>query len=451
MLDGIRWPAVLTGRAATLASMLGQFERSQWLPAGELEALQLAQLGVLLAHAGSHAPWYRDRLGAAGIAPGVPLTRALWERIPVLERAEVQERGADLRSDAAPQPHGSVREIATSGSTGRPIRVLKTELTGFFWDALTLRAHDWGLWNETGILAAIKWFPDGVAAWPAGASWPNWGEPYSVICDSGPSCALAVTATVAQQAEWLGRVQPDYLTVFPSILPDLIGECAQHGVQLTRLKQVRTIGECLDPAVRVLCRERWNVPVQDTYSAQEVGYMALQCPAYEHYHVQSECVRIEVLDEQGRACGPGETGRVVVTPLHNFAMPLVRYAIGDYAEVGAPCACGRGLPVLERILGRSRNMLALPGGERLWPRLAELRYNDVFPVKQFQVVQTGLTSLQVLLVAGRKGSPEEEGRLRAIIVERMGYPFEVSFSYVADIPRSAGGKFEDFKSELRAN
>jgi phenylacetate-CoA ligase len=140
---------------------------------------------------------------------------------------------------------------------------------------------------------------------------------------------------------------------------------------------------------------------------------------------------------------------VVVTPLHNFAMPLVRYAIGDYAQVGSPCPCGRGLPVLERILGRSRNMLVLPGGERRWPRLAELRYNDVLPVKQFQVAQTGPTSLEVRLVAARKGSGEEEAMLRAIIVERMGYPFEVSFSYVAVIPRTAGGKFEDFRSEIQ--
>jgi phenylacetate-CoA ligase len=87
------------------------------------------------------------------------------------------------------------------------------------------------------------------------------------------------------------------------------------------------------------------------YSANETGYLALQCPLSGHYHVQSETVLVEVLDEVGRACRPGETGAVVVTPLQNFAMPLLRYSLGDFAEVGSPCACGRHLPVLKEILG----------------------------------------------------------------------------------------------------
>ena len=96
------------------------------------------------------------------------------------------------------------------------------------------------------------------------------------------------------------------------------------------------------------------------YSSQEVGYIALECPTGESYHVQAENVLVEVLDDQDRPCSPGDVGRVVVTALHNFATPLLRYDIGDYAEVGAPCPCGRGLPALRRIMGRQRNMALLP-------------------------------------------------------------------------------------------
>ncbi len=449
-LDGVRWPNLHSGRAALTVSVFGQLDRSQWLPAAEIETLQFRQLDELLAHAYQYVPFYRERLDLAGCAPGVRLTRESWERIPVLERSEVQERGLELRSAAVPAGHGIVREFATSGSTGRPVRVLKSELTGLFWDALTLRCHDWHEWDFAASIAAIRWFPDGVAAYPAGISLPDWGPPASLVGTTGPAYALSVTASVSQQAEWLGRVQPDYLTVFPSLLPGLIEECGKRGVRLDRLKQVRTIGECPDPAVRALCGEHWNARLRDAYSAQETGYIALECPEHEHYHVQSECVRVEVLDAEGKTCAPGETGRIVVTPLHNLAMPLVRYAIGDYAEAGAPCPCGRGLPVLKRVLGRTRNMLVLPDGTRLWPRMSELRYGEILPVSQFQVVQTGPARLEVRLVAGRKGTPEEENRLRSVIVERIGYPFEVGFSYVSEIPRSAGGKFEDFKSELGA-
>ena len=88
------------------------------------------------------------------------------------------------------------------------------------------------------------------------------------------------------------------------------------------------------------------------YTCQEAGYLALQCPDYPHFHVQSENVLLEVVDDVGQPCGPGEVGRVLITSLNNFATPLIRYELGDYAEVGAPCPCGRGLPVLKRIMGR---------------------------------------------------------------------------------------------------
>jgi phenylacetate-CoA ligase len=99
-----------------------------------------------------------------------------------------------------------------------------------------------------------------------------------------------------------------------------------------------------------MVEEAWGVPVIFIYSRAEIGVMALQCPQNDHLHVQSENVRLEVLDDDNMPCQPGETGRVVVTPLHNYQTPLVRYEIGDYAEVGEACSCGRGLPVLIRIL-----------------------------------------------------------------------------------------------------
>ena len=93
--------------------------------------------------------------------------------------------------------------------------------------------------------------------------------------------------------------------------------------------------------------------VVDIYSCTEAGYLAFSCPEQGNLHVQAESVIVEVLDRAGKPCAPGEEGEVVVTPLLNFAMPLIRYAVGDRAVVGEPCACGRGLPTLKTV-GRSR-------------------------------------------------------------------------------------------------
>jgi len=444
---GITWPAIPNPRAAALLALLEQFSRTERLSPDELLTHQLRQLDALAAHAYEHAPFWRERLAQAGYRPDGSL-RDVWRALPVLERAEVQAQGAALRCAVIPPGHGGTGEVATSGSTGMPVRVQKSELTVLFWEAVTLRDHLWHGRDFSQVLAGIRWFADGAALPPAGESWPDWGAPVSTVYASGSAHGLAITATVAQQAAWLARVQPAYLVIFPSLLPDLIRECARQGVQLAALKEVRTVGESVDDAARALCRETWNVPVHDLYSAQEVGYMTVQCEAGSH-HVQAETVYLEVLDDAGRACAPGETGRIVVTPLHNFATPLFRYAVGDYAEVGASCACGRTLPVLKRILGRARNMLTLPGGGRLWPRLAEMRYHEVLPVRQFQLVQTGLDALELRLVADRRGTPDEEAKLRQLIAERLGYPFALTVTYLDSIPRSKSGKFEDFRSELQ--
>ncbi|MCC7486411.1 MAG: phenylacetate--CoA ligase family protein [Burkholderiales bacterium] len=447
-VPGARWPGVLTGRAASLAAMQALFDRSQWLDPAELEALQFRQLEELIGYAARHVPFYRERLAAAGIEAGTALDRGAWARIPVLERAELQSEGARLRSGGVPESHGRIAESGTSGSTGRKVIVARTELDDFYHQALTLRAGSWGGWDPRGATAAIRSYEGGYAEPPDGLRRADWGAPWAELCETGPSYVLNCSASVSQQVDWLGRVQPDYLTIYPSLLPELIAAARRRGVRLARLKQVRTIGECLDPAVRELCGAHWGVTIQDTYSAQDAGYLALQCPARDHHHVQSEGVLLEVLDERGEPCRAGEAGRVVVTPLHNFAMPLVRYAVGDYAEVGPSCPCGRGLPVIARVLGRARNLLLLPNGERLWPRLGRIAFREELEVRQFQMLQTGRTTLELRLVSPRRGTPEEEARVAAMIAEGMGYPFDVKYVYVEEIPRGPGGKYEDFKSEI---
>jgi phenylacetate-CoA ligase len=184
------------------------------------------------------------------------------------------------------------------------------------------------------------------------------------------------------------------------------------------------------------------------YSTQETGYIALQCPDSENYHIQSECALVEILDAEGVPCQAGEIGRVVVTPLHNFATPLLRYDIGDYAEVGAPCPCGRGLPVLTRIMGRARAMLALPNGGRSWPLMGGSRFAEIAPVRQYQFVQKTPEKIEARLVLERALTVQEEEALRERMLTRLGHPFEINFRYVDQIARKAGGKYEESKSEL---
>ena len=439
--DGIAWPALPSPADAALLALMYQFERSEWWSPETLLAAQLGQLEGLLAHAARTVPFYRERLQAA-VEPGAGrLTLKTWRQLPILGRQDIQEAGAALTSSDIPPAHGSARDVSTSGSTGRPITVKTTEITRLFNRAINLRYH---LWHDRDFSAttAIIRIPDGNAARAAAGKDTGWAYVYP----SGPTLFFDVTKPVSEQLAWLERQNPDYLVTYPSNLAALLRLSRETGVRPAGLREAITLSEVLDPAVRAACRRVWDVPVTDSYLAQECGMIALQCPEHPHYHVQAESLLVEVLGSDGAPCGPGETGRLVVTPLNNFATPLIRYEIGDYAEVGEACSCGRGLPVLNRILGRVRNMATLPSGETFWPRFYSDDLAKVAPIRQVQLVQRSVHDIDVRLVVARPLTAEEEERLKSVILEYLGHPFTLGFTYVDEIPRSAGGKYEDFVS-----
>jgi len=438
---GIEWPAVAAPDRAALIGVLHQLEHSQWLAAERLDALQMRQVDAVARHAHASVPFYRERW--RGIYdPPRPLTRERFADLPLLSRRELQDGFEALRSEAVPAGHGAVGEARSSGSTGIPIRILKTQLSLLFWSAFALRDHLWHRRDLRGKLAAIR-----LGKTPG--RFANWGQATQGLVETGPAVVLSASEDIEAQVRWLEREQPDYLLTYPSIVRELARRSLETGSGL-RLRDVRTFGELLAPETRELCRRAWNVAVTDAYSAEELGYLALQCPLLEHYHVQSEGVLVEVLDQHGRPCAPGEVGRVVVTGLHNFAMPLVRYELGDFAEVGEPCACGRGLPVLRRIAGRVRNMLVTSSGERYWPALGDRRFFEIAPVRQRQVVQKEFDLLEVRLVVASPLTPMQEQRLRELILSGLPPGLRLQFSYRREIPRGAGGKFEDFVSEVSA-
>ena len=339
--------------------------------------------------------------------------------------------------------------MQTSGSTGLPIKVTGTDVTQFFWRVFALRDHFWHQRDFSAKMAAIRHEKKGKAEYP-GLSSSNWGVVTSEVIKTGPAVMLSSSTEISLQAKFLINEEPDYFISYPSNLEALARYFMQEGLHLNKLRAVRSLGETLGSEVRATCHKAWRVPLVDMYSAQEIGYIALQCPENENvYHIQAENIYVEVVNEEGRPCKEGEIGRVLITTLHNFAMPLLRYEIGDYAEVGGSCSCGRTLPVLSRVMGRQRNMLVLPNGEKSWPSLGTSAFADKLPIiRQFQFVQKSLDRIEARLVTDRQLSDDEMIFFVDVLRKEMKYPFKIALTYVDNIPRSKSGKFEDFLSEV---
>ncbi len=444
-VPGIQWPAIAEGRGAQLLALLWQFAQSECWSADRLLKHQMQQLTQAAMHAARTVPFYRERLAALRDNGDRSLTLEEWRQLPLLTRRDIQDAGTGLRSNAIPPQFGGVRESHTSGATGQPVVVLRTAVDDLIWQANALRDHLWHQRDQSLTLAAIRYIAPGVVIPADGKVVAGWGPASDAVRVTGNSALLSITSDIEAQAGWLIKVAPGYLLTYPSNLAALLRYFSARGERLPGLRAVLTVSEGVPVALRDECRETLGVNIEDVYSSQELGYIALQCPVSGQYHVMAENTLVEVLDAAGNQCAAGETGRLVISSLHNFATPLIRYELRDYATVGEPCACGRTLPTLVRIVGRERNMVRLPDGTTHWPVLGFHRFRAVAPVRQFQMVQHSLNAVEVRLVCDRVLTAAEEERLDEIICAALGYPFELDFTYYErDLPRAQNGKFEEF-------
>lgn len=442
-IPGIEWPALPGNQGVGRLATLFQLEQSQWWPEEKLKTFQFKQLTTLLRHAIENVPYYQQTLDSKLLSE--PLDEHRWQSIPLLTREQLQNASQNMNATKMPN-HGGVAKARTSGSTGKPVEILQSQICEHFWNTFTLRDHIWHKRELDKKLAVIRYSQSQKASSPGGEYSDNWGKATFELCKTGPCVSKNIHAPVNELADWIKRQQPDLLLTHPSVLQELAMYCETNGYSFDFLSEVRTISEALPDDLRNLCQRVWQVPLTDVYSTIELGYLALQCPDNDHYHVQSEGVYLEVLDDNNQPCKLGEVGRVVATNLHNFVSPLIRYEVGDYAEVGEACSCGRGLPVLKRILGRTRNFVTLPDGTRHWPKFGIAKILEIAPVKQYQAIQHTTHEIEYRLVVERSLSESETSQLKKLFVKMLHPEITVTINEVDSIPRSPGGKYEEFLS-----
>ena len=425
-----------------------QLERSQWLTPDELRLLQFQQLDLLFRHACTTVPLYRQRFTgrfSVSLKAEHPIEQLqnIWQQIPLLTRTDLAEQHDKLVSTSIPKQHGKISEKETSGSSGTRLKISDTAANGLLWQSITLREH---LWHQ-------RYFPETYVGIRSGryASDPNevkqsasWGPSTGSIFRTGTSASMYNRMSIENQAKNLVTLDPGYILGYPSNLQILGKYLKQNGIALPRLRQILTYGEMLLPESRVSCHESWGVDIADIYSCEEVGYIAIQCPENEHYHIQSEANLVEVLGDDDNQCKPGEIGRVVVTSLHNFAMPIIRYDIGDYVEVGDACECGRGLPVIKRILGRQRNRVRGLDGKRYWPDLSPEVWSEYAEVEELRLIQDAEDHIEIHILSRCDLETKQANELGEKLMQSLGEAFRFTIFYDRERQRPPSGKYQRF-------
>lgn len=409
---------------ARATAELARLTRQQWLEPERLRALQWERLRAIVRHAEARVSFHRERFAQAGFSSADLRSWDDLSKIPVLTRLELQRPERLIASGHEP---GELMRSHTSGSSGIP--------TTTFFDrrAWTLGKHVLKLrarlacglrpWDRIAIVQED-------AASEGSAILGGRRGSYSVHQD--PSVTLARMREFAPTALY---GPPSYLL--------RVGEA---GARLGSVRLVFTSAEMLDGMTRGRLEEAFQAPVLDVYGCTEAKEIAWQCGERGAYHINAEWLVVEVVDDADRSAA--DEGAILVTSLYNRGMPLIRYRIGDTGRLlEERCRCGRGLPLMIPVLGRSVDYVRLADGGAVSPYSLTCAVENVPGMRQYQIVQEPSGDVRVRVVpAGDFG--DEEARAVKEALEPVLPGITIRVEWVRSIPREASGKYRIVRCDV---
>jgi phenylacetate-CoA ligase len=430
----------------TFDRYLDALARTERMSVRDLALHQEELLVRLVRHAHAGLDFYRDRLGCLFGADG-RIDLARWNSVPILRRDDVMAHGSAMRLKELGPEYGAIGEFRTSGSTGTPLPIASNNLVFVATNALFTRmARSFGI-DTAKPLAAIRRFTNEPAApYPEGRLGSGW----SLAAPDAPLYELELMTPVEQQLEWLARNRAPYLLTQPSGALAIAHALTPEQGRALGIEVIVLMGATIPDGTREFIAERLGARTAGVYSCQEIGAIACECEAAPHYHVAVENALVEILDERGRDVAPGERGRVVVTGFYNYAMPFIRYELGDLAEAGsAPCRCGRAAPIITRIEGRTRNAFIFRDGTRLWPRAAMVRAMHAFvPFRRYQLVQLDHEQIEFRYLLDGSGREPDLAGLEACARRTFHPSVRMRLVAVDALQAGPGGKVEEFISRV---
>ncbi len=421
---------------------LAEAERNQWRSADELAALRWKKLAGLLAHCWDEVPYYRRRWKELGLEPGDIRDETDYARLPMLGKDEIRANFEDLHARSW---RGRLSYKTTGGSTGEPLRFGYTRESYERRIAAMWRGYAWA-GARMGRRTLYLWGAPIVQASPRQA-WKD--RLYHAAFNRRMLNAFLMSEErMAEYAAAIERARPEVIVGYVGPLVRLAEWLRAEARRPHRPQAILGAAEALHAPQRALLEEVFGAPAYDTYGCREFMLIASECEQRRGLHTTADHLHVEVANLQPCHAG-GESGDVVVTDLHNAGMPLLRYANGDMATPSTrSCACGRGLPLLERIDGRRLDTLRTPSGHLLPGEYIVYAFLCVLSVKRYQVVQREADTLDVTLVPGEGFGEATLEQIRGQMASAVGDAMKLRFHVVDDIPASASGKFRVAICEL---
>jgi phenylacetate-CoA ligase len=442
-ISGVVFPLQERAKRHSTVAARRELERTQWLPRPALESLRLQRLRRLLTEAGTHVPYYQQVFAASGFRPETVTALSDLAKLPFLTKPLIREHTEALKSRVA----GPLARSNTGGSSGEPL---------VFYLGKERVSHD----------VAAKW--RATRWWDVDIGDPEivvWGSPIELgaqdriraLRDAVFRTELlpAFEMSPAKLDDFLARIRrrrPRMVFGYPSSIGRIVAHARERGVRLDDLgvKVVFVTAERLYDGQRAAISQAFGASVANGYGGRDAGFLAHQCPSG-GMHITAEDVIIEIVSSDGRVLPVGETGEIVVTHLASSEFPFIRYRTGDVGALSdETCACGRTLPLLGKIEGRSTDFIVAADGTVMHGLALIYVVRDLPGIAAFKIVQESLDHTRVLVVPG---AGYEAANVQAIehgIGRRLGAGVRVEVSEVAEIPSEKSGKFRYVVSRVAA-
>lgn len=438
-------------RGCSCMSALAALEDSQWWPLERIAALQQARLQETILHAYSHVPYYHTLMRERGITPGDIGTVSDLTKLPVLTKDVVRNNFDDLTADDAVP--GDLVRSRTGGSTGNPLVFLTTR-------------QDWYGTGQARGLLAMEWagvrLGDRTVAFSSGFGAPTAFErrirPLSSRLRRATTIPLSSLSTdgIDGVVRLLRRISPRAIEAYPSVLALMASHIRDSGQDAPKVHVVLTGGEQMFADQRALIREAFGREPFSRYGSHENYLMGAECDAHSGFHVFTQDLVLETVDDDGVPVALGVEGRVLITNLHARGMPFIRYDTGDVGAYSTvPCSCGRGMPLLDSLSGRRCDTIYTRSGKRVSGTGVGLSRFAPLGATELQLVQEDIDHLTVRLVIPGAKSVEAQNAARQgsreILRRSLGTDIEIAVDLVNRVGLSPAGKHVPVVSKVDPN
>lgn len=416
---------------------LKELERSQWLSTDEVRRIQWKRLKGMLRHAYENVPLYHRQFRDSDLKPDDIKSASDMLRLPPLTREELRKAVSSGEILARNVGSNRIRENRTGGSTGKPLVFYNDKVQLEYRWASTNRNMRWTgydigdriikLWSGAQYLDRSASLKERVG---------NYTWRRKVL-----SAYHMDESTMEKYVETIKEYQPKLIVGYTSALYLLAKYMEKEGIDDVKVDAVIATAETLFPGYRTIIEDCFNAEVFNRYGSREFSTLAHECEEHSELHMNAENLFIEVV-RNGEHAASGERGEILVTDLHNFCMPFIRYRIEDLAIPSdeEKCGCGRGLPLISTVKGRVHSLLVTTEGRYIPGEFFPHLFKDVKGVKQFQVIQEVKDKLLIRIVKGEDYVENETEKALAVTKDYFGENMEILVEHVEEIPPSPSGK-----------